>query len=383
MDKTFKPTPDWMAAKYAELNQSLFRGELGECDFGIFTTGRGSQGGVLGWFKITGRGIKIERFGRRMFVFNPLTYNKTYINKQNFVQFCRPRIELNGNYSGTENGFLATLAHEMCHYYNYMYGVAPKQAHGPEFKQIGSLVSARSNGLFTIQRLASAEQMSELELSAEMKAKKENRLNNKKASVFVLLVILTNGEHRLSNVSNEDLVRRIVEESRKRKNTAKILLSKDPDLINEVFSKGYKSVSRTWRYWPIKDTDWIVNLFENSEHDVLYDNTGTPMTTTRPVVNDGPKLMFSINTNNGPFQVEFKGKDQLAKILKNKFPFMSDETLRRIIDNNSNYKMSESKKNINDIITETINKFLDEEIGDSIEINPEMNLGLESPLEME
>ena len=57
IDKTFIPNTQWMAEKYDEMNSQLFNGALGECDFNVFTTGRGSQGGTLGWFKIAARGI--------------------------------------------------------------------------------------------------------------------------------------------------------------------------------------------------------------------------------------------------------------------------------------------------------------------------------------
>ena len=52
------PTVEWMARKYDEMNQTLFGGELGACSFKIFTTGKGSQGGVLGWFRITTNSIR-------------------------------------------------------------------------------------------------------------------------------------------------------------------------------------------------------------------------------------------------------------------------------------------------------------------------------------
>ena len=44
IEKTFKPNVQWMAKKYKEMNQKLFYGQLGDCDFGIFTTGKGSEG---------------------------------------------------------------------------------------------------------------------------------------------------------------------------------------------------------------------------------------------------------------------------------------------------------------------------------------------------
>ena len=45
-------TVEWMAKKYEEMNQQLFGGALGACRFAVFTTGKGSQGGILGWFVI-------------------------------------------------------------------------------------------------------------------------------------------------------------------------------------------------------------------------------------------------------------------------------------------------------------------------------------------
>jgi hypothetical protein len=193
-----------MAEKYNEMNSWLFNSELGPCEFSVFTTGPGSQGGVLGWFSVTNSGIRVNISSRRMYL--PGWDGNTYVDRSNFVELCRPKISINGNYSGTENGFLATLVHEMCHYYTYMNGYCPKQAHGREFKEIGYVVSSKSNGLFTIQRLASAEDMKNLELSDEMKARKEKRLNNKKSSVTAVISFYRNGEVRLSITSNQNLV---------------------------------------------------------------------------------------------------------------------------------------------------------------------------------
>lgn len=67
IDKTFKPTVEWMGKKYNEMNMQLFNNELGDCNFAIFTTGRGSEGGVLGWFKITAKNIRANRSDRHMF----------------------------------------------------------------------------------------------------------------------------------------------------------------------------------------------------------------------------------------------------------------------------------------------------------------------------
>ena len=68
---------------------------------------------------------------------------------------------------------------------------------------------------------------------------------------------------------------------------------------------------------------------------------------------------------------------------------MGDEALEKIIRNPANYRMVENRRNIKTIIKEVIDEFMQNEfrgannMGDSVEINPNMNLGLQSPLEDE
>lgn len=92
---------------------------------------------VIFWdgFKITSKYIRIECNSRKMF-YDDGYYGRQYINSKNFVELCEPCIELNANYSWTEEDMLATLAHEMCHYYTYMNGIAPKQGHGSEYRNV-------------------------------------------------------------------------------------------------------------------------------------------------------------------------------------------------------------------------------------------------------
>lgn len=382
MDKTFKPNTQWMAEKYQEMNAQLFNGELGDCDFNIFTTGRGSQGGTLGWFKIMGRNIRVDRYSRRMFVNG---WDRTYINRENFVQLCRPTIELNGNYSGTEHAFLATLVHEMCHYYTYMNGYAPKQGHGAEFKSIGYEVSQRSRGMFTIQRLASAEQMLEYELNDEMKAKRANRLANKKASVSAIVVFTPEGKVKLTITSNQNLMNMISTSEKERGNDVKI--SNDSEVIEFLFSKGYKKNMRSWRYWSLEDKPWVGELKA-----MLPETSGETLGVARPaaqqVPNQQPKKMFSIKTSNGRFEFDATSYTALLNALKERFPFTSEESIIKLINNPANYRMEENKMNIKTIVESVIDEFMQNEfkgannMDDSVEITPEMNLGEFSPLEI-
>lgn len=388
LDKTFKPTVEWMTSKYDEMNDQLFGGKLGECKFAVFTSGRGAEGGVLGWFNITGRNIRIRRYNRRMFKTNG--WDEIDIDRNNFVQLCQPQIELNGNYSGTEHAFLATLAHEMCHYYTYMNGYAPKQGHGREFKEIGYIVSSRSNGLFTIQRLASAEQMSEMELNDEMKAKRERRLANRKASVTALIVFTQDGKVKLTITSSQDLINTISNEEERRGEN--VVTSNDADVIEFLFSKGYRKNMRTWRYWSLEDKPWLDELkgmLPEFGSQIL--NIGRQISQQEQPQQQPPKQpkrIFSIKTSNGVFECPATF-DELVSALRKKFPNMKGDAMMKIINNPANYKMVENKRNVKTIISEVIDEFMQNEfrgannMGDSVEIDPSMNLGLQSPLETE
>lgn len=387
MDKTFQPTVEWMTAKYAEMNDTLFNGALGECSFAIFTTGKGSEGGVLGWFKCNGRNIKADRYSRRMYL-KDMWGGKTYIDRKNFAALCKPTIELNGNYRGTEHGFLATLVHEMCHYYTYMHGYCPKQGHGPEFREIGYVVSSRSNGMFTIQRIASAEQMTELELNDEMKAKREKRLANKKASVTAVIVFAKNGKVKLTISSNQSLINMI--ESSEKERGENVAVTNDAEVIEYLFSKGYKQNLRTWRYWPLEGKPWLDEL-----KSMLPETSGEMLGAKRPQVQrpmqpQQPKIIFSIKTNNGVFETECNSFMELRNKLQERFPKMSYDAITKIMNNKANFKkMEESKMNTSSIIKEVVDEFMRNEfrgannMEDDVTIDPNMNLGLHSPLEVE
>lgn len=400
MDKTFKPTPEWMSVKYDEMNQELFHGKLGACNFNVFTTGKGSEGGTLGWFKMKGGNLRADRYSRRMYI---NTYPRTYIDRNNFVQLCKPTIELNGNYSGTEHGFLATLVHEMCHYYTYMYGYCPKQGHGPEFKEIGAIVSSRSKGLFTIQRLATAEDMSELELNDEMKAKRAKREANKKSATIAVVVYKQNGDVRLILTRSERLIYDICNIESNRSDAVKVFRSDDPQLIDTLFASGYKNLMRSYRFWNVRDNQKILDAIDNAEGKEIYENdklSGSILTTKRPTqtltINPQPpkpkepKIIFSIKTSTGVFETSCNSFAELRQKLQERFPKMSYETITKLMNNKTNFKkMEESKVNIKTIVESVINEFMRNEfrgannMGDSVEITPDMNLGLHSPLEYE
>lgn len=258
-ERGFRPTVEWMSQKYDEMNKRLFNGVLGSCSFDIFTTGRGSEGKTLGKFSIKGQHIFVNRSSRRMYMNDSWMTDPIYIDKGNFVELCSPTILLNGHYSGTEHAFLGTLVHEMCHYYNYMDGWCPKQAHGREFRNIAAVVSSRSDGEFTVQRLATAEEMKEYDLDDDMKAKRERRLQSKKSRMMAVVIYRDTKDVELTLTTSPRIVDQIMDyyQEKHPEKTTKGVCTDDDEIIDFLFQKGYTRAFRTWRFWRINQKPWI------------------------------------------------------------------------------------------------------------------------------
>jgi hypothetical protein len=315
----FRPTVKWMRQKYDEMNQELFGGSLRECHFDIFIKGKGSEGRRLGFFKMNCGYLKYDRYNRRMF---RETYgDRVYINYNNFYEVCYPTISLNGNYTGTEYGFLSTLVHEMCHYYTYMNGRVPGKAHGPEFYHIGDAVVLRSGGLFTIERLASAEEMAHLDLNDEMKARQEKRLATKKSNIYAVFDYHSSTDIRLSTTSSEELIRQICDFEHRNKSSQQVIITNDSSVIDVLFENGYKKNFRKWKYWSVGDKDWL-NILDNAD--------------------------------------------------------------KQIIKNPNRMNENKQKRNLDTIIKEAIDRLINEKVGEenAVEITADMDLGAYSPLEI-
>lgn len=256
-ERGFRPTVEWMKRKYDEMNARLFRGTLGDCSFDIFTTGRGSEGKTLGKFSIRGSRIFVDRYSRRLYKTSNI--ERIDVSRENFFEICNPTILLNGHYSGTEHAFLGTLVHEMCHYYTYMDGWCPKQAHGREFRNISAVVSSRSDGEFTVQRLATAEEMKEYDLDDDMKAKRERRLQSKKSRMMAVVIYRSNDDIELTLTTTQRIVDQIMDyyQERHPEKTTKGVCTDDDEIIDFLFQKGYTRAFRTWRFWRINQKPWI------------------------------------------------------------------------------------------------------------------------------
>ena len=414
-----KPTTEWMTKWYDIMNQRLFNGELGACILRPFTTGKGSNGRTLGWFKITASNIKVDRSTRR--IFKSDYYSRQYVDRSSFPSICKPCIELNANYSAPEDSWLNTLVHEMCHYYTYMYGYAPKQGHGPEFREIGAIVSSKSNGLITIQRLASAEEMTHFDLDANIKQKNQERLDRKKSNLNVCVIILDNKQVRLVTTTSMKLVDEIANLHNTKNDALYFGCSHKTGLVDLLYSKGYRSSMRTYRYWDISNASWLNILpeyqwnkvigkcatmeealgLENKDENqpslaVANNNKQEETHLGYNIIKDGTGYnLYNTETKRKTFsnpvkKIWFDNEQNLFCFKNSKFTFIGTpgHWQKYNVQENINHKnMDKNTDKIKEAIRKKLQEMIDEKINgngeaDSISISPDMNLGLESPFEI-
>ena len=414
-----KPTTEWMTKWYDIMNKRLFNGELGACILRPFTTGKGSNGRTLGWFKITASNIKVDRSTRR--IFKSDYYSRQYVDRSSFPSICKPCIELNANYSAPEDSWLNTLVHEMCHYYTYMYGYAPKQGHGPEFREIGAIVSSKSNGLITIQRLASAEEMTHFDLDADIKQKNQERLDRKKSNLNVCVIILDNKQVRLVTTTSMKLVDEIANLHNTKNDTLYFGCSHETGLVDLLYSKGYRSSMRTYRYWDISNASWLNILpeyqwnkvigkcatmeealgLENKDENqpslaVANNNKQEETHLGYNIIKDGTGYnLYNTETKRKTFgnpveKIWFDNEQNLFCFKNGKFTFIGTpgHWQKYNVQENINHKnMDKNTDKIKEAIRKKLQEMIDEKINgngeaDSISISPDMNLGLESPFEI-
>ena len=414
-----KPTTEWMTKWYDIMNKRLFNGELGACILRPFTTGKGSNGSTLGWFKITASNIKVDRSTRR--IFKSDYYSRQYVDRSSFPSICKPCIELNANYSAPEDSWLNTLVHEMCHYYTYMYGYAPKQGHGPEFREIGAIVSSKSNGLITIQRLASAEEMTHFDLDADIKQKNQERLDRKKSNLNVCVIILDNKQVRLVTTTSMKLVDEIANLHNTKNDALYFGCSHETGLVDLLYSKGYRSSMRTYRYWDISNASWLNILpeyqwnkvigkcatmeealgLENKDENqpslaVANNNKQEETHLGYHIIKDGTGYnLYNTETKRKTFgnpveKIWFDNEQNLFCFKNGKFTFIGTpgHWQKYNVQENINHKnMDKNTDKIKEAIRKKLQEMIDEKINgngeaDSISISPDMNLGLESPFEI-
>ena len=129
LKNSFEINEAWMKRKYDEFNKIYFDGELPP-----------SKKIELKYQKLPKNSLGFQGFETSFYYHKAYTKNGRYLmlNKKyqviNSIFELGPYIALNSLLNATENQWEDTLIHEMVHLYTYKDALAPKQAHGPEFR---------------------------------------------------------------------------------------------------------------------------------------------------------------------------------------------------------------------------------------------------------
>ena len=248
-EEKFKPTTEWMSYNYDILNDDLFNGVLGKCNFVVKNSGTRR----LGWFKLDNPNLRYYPRNMRLFI-HDYPYDKI-IRYDNFYSLANPEIGLNSSYIATENGWLGTLVHEMCHYYTYMHGIVPKQGHGIEFRRIAETVSSRSNGVFTVTRLADAEVLKGFDLNDDALHAIKKRMHGS----YTVVVLRKNGSVELTITKNYDLVKYICDyvkaHPQNRSGALHICVTNENSIIDFLCEHGYQKIMRSYRFFTVTEND--------------------------------------------------------------------------------------------------------------------------------
>ena len=179
------PTKQWMQTKYNQFNQEIFDGFLPPC-------------------RLIAKKLGAKHLG----MYSTISANPDFpVTRENIYDVARPTIYLTTAYSAPEEDWENTLIHEMCHYYTQFdeEGNARKinkenKGHGADFMNAAKMVSNKSGGKYTIQRIATAEQSSRMGFEtkdrsfSKMKGIRLIRVSFANDGISAEAFILTNSE---------------------------------------------------------------------------------------------------------------------------------------------------------------------------------------------
>lgn len=271
----FTPTVEWMERNYYLLNDELFDGKLGKCDFKIDNSK--GQWNVLGYFELQNQISYNKRNRRLIFIqdydFKNGCHSYGEIDYRNFAYVCKPLIALNGNFTGSEYDTMCTLIHEMCHYYNYMNGYAPTRAHGKEFKNACLLVDKKSVGKYSYNNIINSEESS-LRLTDDAKNIKKLQ-DDKKRERFIktikVLIIFRGREILMLTSTSQKLIDEYIDLwfNYKKDHVAYILLE-DERFNGVIYDLRYRTNVKSFKFFNVtKDKD-VMEMVDNiTEYNII------------------------------------------------------------------------------------------------------------------
>ena len=225
-------------------------------------------------------------------------------------------------------------------------------------------------------------------------------------------IILDNKQVRLVTTTSMPLLDKIANIHNSKKDTLYLGCSHDTDLVNFLYSKGYRSSMRTYRFWDISNVSWLNTLIKYSWNKVLgkcatieealgiennseanqfslevannKSNNQEKLYLGYKIIQDGNGYNLVDKSNHKTFgnpveKIWFDNEKNLYYFKNGKFTYIGTP------GHWTKYNIEESKY-LAKLIRETLEEIVTEKFNfdnDSIAISPEMNLGLESPLEFE
>lgn len=217
------PTKQWMEQKYNQFNQELFDGFLPNC-------------------RLIAKKLGPKHLG--MYSTNSV-YPNGPVTRENIYDVAKPTIYLSTAYSAPEEDWENTLIHEMCHYYTQFdkEGNARKidkenKGHGADFMNAAKMVSDRSGGKYTIQRIATSEQSSRM--GFETKDRPFSKMNGTR------LIRVTFSNNSISSdafimTNSEFVAKQVLDMSTDKR----LLVTDNSTLVKILINSGYKIYSPT------------------------------------------------------------------------------------------------------------------------------------------
>lgn len=215
------PDRQWMQTKYNQFNQELFDGFLPPC-------------------RLIAKKLGPKHLG----MYSTISANPDFpVTRENIYDVARPTIYLTTAYSAPEEDWENTLIHEMCHYYTQFdeEGNARRidkenKGHGADFINAAKMVSDKSGGKYTIQRIATAEQS--LRMGFETKDRPFSKM---KGTRLIRTTFANNGisAEAFIMTNNEFIAKQILNMSADKR----ILVTDNKTLIKILMNAGYKIYS--------------------------------------------------------------------------------------------------------------------------------------------
>jgi len=265
LKNSFEINEEWMKEKYNEFNKIYFDNELPS-----------SKRIELKYEKLPKNTLGFQGFKE------PFFYTKSYMKNGRYIMLNRqyipiknifeigPNIKLNSLLNATENQWEDTLIHEMVHLYTYKDALAPKQAHGKEFRAKCDWIRRKAKEKYgkDYELEIYAKREDEFELKDEIK-NKINKSNKYAGVVGVFLemdkkVKFSQYPHQyrffFCKESNYDkIVKDIIEYEKDNL----IGIYKSLNTCKEVFEK-YDNfpIVRTYKYWDANQYSGIMSILK-------------------------------------------------------------------------------------------------------------------------